>query len=310
MPLDPQTRALLELGAALPTVESLTPAEARAGMEQRARLTAGPPQAVAEVRELRVPGPASEIPVRVYVPSSVTAGAAPALIFFHGGGWVAGSFETHDVPCRALANGGGCIVLAVEYRCAPEHKFPAAIDDAEAVTRWVIAHATDLGVDLDHIAVGGDSAGGNLAAVVALALRDQLAFQLLIYPVTDHNLDTDSYRRNGEGYRLTRAAMRYYWDHYLGAAADGDDVRASPLRARDLSNAPPALVVTAEFDPLLDEGRAYADRLRDAGVQVEYREYAGLVHGFIAQGGVVDRARDAVDELATALGRALSAVPA
>jgi acetyl esterase len=281
-------------------------------MEERARLTAGPPQPVTSVVDRSIPGVDGELPVRIYAPDGPRP--MPALVFFHGGGWVVGSLNTHDVLCRALANGGGCIVVSVDYRLAPEHKFPAAIDDCEAATRWVHANAQSLGIDTGRIAVGGDSAGGNLAAAVALALRDSggpsLAYQLLIYPVTDHNYDTDSYRTNGEGYRLTLAAMQYYWNHYLRAASDADNQRASPLRARDLRGLPPAFVATAEFDPLLSEGRAYADRLGEAGVAVEYCEYPGLVHGFAAQGGVVDRAREAIDELAAALNRAFARVPA
>jgi acetyl esterase len=312
MPLDPQTQALLELGPVLPPVETLTPEEARAGMEQRAPLTAGTPQPVASVVDRRIPGPAGEIPVRIYAPDGPRP--MPALVYFHGGGWLVGSLNTHDVVCRALANRAGCIVVSVDYRLAPEHSFPAAIDDAEAATRWVAANASELGVDTDRVAVGGDSAGGNLAAAVALTLRDtggpRLAYQLLIYPVTDHNFLTRSYVENGEGYRLTRSAMEHYWKLYLGSAGDADDQRASPLRAASLANLPPACVATAEYDPLLDEGRAYAERLREAGVPVEYREYAGLVHGFVAQGGVVDKARDAVDELGSVLRRAFAAVPA
>jgi acetyl esterase len=312
MPLDEQTKALLELSAALPPVETLTPEEARAGMEERAPLTAGPPQPVADVSDRTILGPGGEIPIRVYVPEGERP--MPGLVFFHGGGWVVGSLRTHDAVCRALANGSGCTVVAVDYRLAPEHKFPAAIDDAVAATRWVFDNAEQLGIDAERIAVGGDSAGGNLAAAVALTLRDtggpRLAYQLLIYPVTDHNLDTPSYIANAEGYRLTRAAMNWYWNHYLRTALDAEDQRASPLRASSLVGLPPAFVATAEFDPLLDEGRAYAERLRAAGVAVEYREYAGLVHGFVAQGGVVDRAREALEELAAALRTALSAVPA
>jgi len=312
MPLDEQTKALLELSAALPPVETLTPDEARAGMEERAPLTAGPPQPVADVTDRIIPGPGGEIPIRVYAPGGQRP--MPGLVYVHGGGWVVGSLRTHDVVCRALANGGGCTVVSVDYRLAPEHKFPAAIDDAEAATRWVFDNAVQLGIDPERIAVGGDSAGGNLAAAVSLTLRDaggpRLAYQLLIYPVADHNLDTPSYIANGDGYRLTRSAMLWYWNHYLRTPADADDQRASPLRAASLAGLPPALVATAEYDPLLDEGRAYADRLRQAGVDVEYREYPGLVHGFVAQGGVVDRAQVALGELAAALRKALSAVPA
>jgi len=281
-------------------------------MVLRAPLTAGPPPRVADVSDRTIPGPGGDIPIRVYMPDSERP--MPGLVFLHGGGWVVGSLQTHDGLCRALANGGGCTVVSVDYRLSPEHKFPAAIDDAVAATRWVFENVSQLGIDRERIAVGGDSAGGNLAAAVALMLRDaagpRLAFQLLIYPVTDRNFETPSYIANADGFRLTRSAMQWYWNHYLRSAADADDQRASPLRAASLEGLPPAFVATAEYDPLLDEGRAYADRLRAAGVPVEYREYPGLVHGFAGQGGVVDRARDALDELAAALRTALSAVPA
>jgi acetyl esterase len=312
MPLDPQTKALLELGAALPPVESLTVEEARASLAERALLTAGPPQPVADVSDETIPGPAGDIPIRVYTPDA--SPPLPGLVYFHGGGWITGGLGTHDVACRALANGGMCVVVSVDYRLAPEHRFPAAIDDAEAATRWVAANAAQLHIDPERIAVAGDSAGGNLAAAVALSLRDaggpRLAYQLLIYPVTDYNFETRSYIENGVGYRLTRSTMEYYWSSYVRDAAEAADQRASPLRATDVAGVPPALVVTAEFDPLRDEGRAYAERLQAAGVPVEYREYAGLIHGFVSHGGMVDRAREALHEIALTLREALSAVPA
>jgi acetyl esterase len=308
MPLDAQTKALIDAAVDLPPTETLTPDEVRAGLELRAQLTAGEPQPVAHVEDTSIPGPSGDIPVRIYTPEG--SRPLPCLVFFHGGGWVCGSLRTHDVLCRALANGAGCIVVAVDYRLAPEHKFPAAIDDALAATRWVAANTGQLGIDPDRIAVAGDSAGGNLAAAVALESRDnsgpRLVFQLLIYPVTDHNFDTPSYVENGKDYRLTRAGMQYYWNHYLRGAADADDQRASPLRASSHANLPPALVVTAEYDPLRDEGRAYADRLRAAGVAVEYREYAGLIHGFASQAGAIDRGREAVEEMSVVLRQAFA----
>jgi acetyl esterase len=238
----------------------------------------------------------------------------PGVVFFHGGGWVRGSLQTHDNPCRALANAGQCVVVAVDYRMAPEHRFPAAIDDALAATRWVADNAARLGIDASRLAVVGDSAGGNLAAVVALLARDQggppLRFQVLIYPVIDPNFDTPSYLANAQGYMLTREAMRYYWREYLGPEGDPSDWRASPLRAADLTNLPPALVITTEFDPLRDEGRAYADRLREAGVPVEFHEYPGMVHGFITAAGVVDAANALVKQTGAALRQALAAEPA
>ncbi|MBV9545892.1 MAG: alpha/beta hydrolase [Chloroflexi bacterium] len=309
MPLDPQAQALIDAAVGLPATETLTPEEARAGHRERAKLTSGVPQDVAQVRDARIAGPAGEIPIRIYVPEG--SAPFPCLVFFHGGGWVTGDLDTHDVLTRALANGAGAVVVAVDYRLAPEHKFPAAIDDAVAATRWVADQATELGIDPSRIAVGGDSAGGNLAAAAALALRHeggpQLVYQLLIYPVIDYNFDTPSYLENAEGYRLTRAGMQYYWAHYLSEAAHADDHRASPLRAETHTELPPALVITAEYDPLRDEGRAYADRLRDAGVPVIYREYPGMIHGFVTQAGVLDAGRRALDEINENLREAFAA---
>ena len=247
MPVDPQAQALIDAAAGLPPTETLTPEEARAGHRERARLRGGDPQTVAQVRDAAVPGPAGDIPVRVYIPSGQLP--MPALVYFHGGGWVTGDLDTHDVLCRALANGAGCVVVAVHYRLAPEEKFPAAIEDAAAATRWVAEHAAEIGIDPNRIAVGGDSAGGNLAAAVALVLRHEggppLVYQLLIYPVIDHRFDTPSYVENAEGYMLTRASMQYYWRHYLRDQSDAEDHRASPIRASSLADLPPALVVTA-----------------------------------------------------------------
>lgn len=305
MPLDPQARALIEAAAGLPPTETLTPEEARAGHRERAKLTSGEPQPVAEVREAK----AGDVPVRIYVPDG--GAPMPGLVFFHGGGWVTGDLDTHDVLCRALANGAGCTVVAVHYRLAPEHKFPAAIDDAVAATRWVAEHAAELGIDPNRLAVAGDSAGGNLAAAVAQVLRHeggpQLAYQVLIYPVIDHNFDTQSYIENADGYRLTRAGMQYYWAHYLPDRSHANDHRASPIRAENLSDLPPALVITAEYDPLRDEGRAYADGLRDAGVPVIYREYPGMIHGFVSQAGVLDAGKRAIAEITESLREAFAA---
>jgi acetyl esterase len=311
MPLDPQAEALIRIASAAggKPVEHMTPAEARAAMEERARLTSGQPQPI-DVLNGTLPGPGGDVPIWIYVPRG--SKPMPGLVYFHGGGWLRGSLKTHDVLCRALANDGGCVVVSVDYRMAPEHKFPAAIDDALAATRWVAEHADQLGIDVERLAVAGDSAGGNLAAAVTLLARDlgrpRLAYQVLFYPVTDYNLDTPSYLANADGYMLTRSAMRYYWQQYLRAESDASDERASPLRARDLSGLPPALVITAEFDPLLDEGRTYAERLRSAGVPVTYSEYAGMIHGFVSSAGVIDRGQDAVAEATGAL-RAAFAMP-
>ena len=304
MPLDPQAQALIASVAGGKPVEQMTPQEMRDALEERVRLTGGPPEPVDQVVPGVVPGPAGPIVVRIYTPNCGQA-ALPGLVYLHGGGWARGSLQTHDIVCRSLANGAGCVVVSVDYRMAPEHRFPAAFEDSLAATRWVAEHAAELGIDPRRLAVGGDSAGGNLAAAVALAARDaggpSLLHQLLIYPVTDYNFDTRSYADNAEGYMLTRAAMQHYWRLYLRDGSDGADFRASPLRARDFGNLPPALVITAEFDPLRDEGRAYADRLREAGTPVLYREYPGMVHGFVTSAGVLDAGKQAVREAAAAL---------
>jgi len=304
MPLDPQAQALIASVAGGKPVEQMTPQEMRDALEERVRLTGGAPEPVDQVVPGVVPGPAGPIVVRIYTPKGGQA-ALPGLVYLHGGGWARGSLQTHDIVCRSLANGAGCVVVSVDYRMAPEHRFPAAFEDSLAATRWVAEHAAELGIDPRRLAVGGDSAGGNLAAAVALAARDaggpSLVHQLLIYPVTDYNFDTRSYADNAEGYMLTRAAMQHYWRLYLRDGSDGADFRASPLRARDFGNLPPALVITAEFDPLRDEGRAYADRLREAGTPVLYREYPGMVHGFVTSAGVLDAGKQAVREAAAAL---------
>jgi acetyl esterase len=219
-------------------------------------------------------------------------------VYFHGGGWVIGDLETHDVLCRQITAAAGVSVIAVDYRLAPEHKFPAAVDDAWAATRWIAAHGAELGVDGGKLAVGGDSAGGNLAAVVALLARDAggppITAQVLIYPVTDLSAETQSYTDFAEGFALTRDSMRWFRAHYLTGPRDGDDWRASPLRARSHAGLPPALIVTAGFDPLRDEGAAYAMRLRDAGVMVDYVCFGGMIHGFAGMGKVLSSALRAV----------------
>jgi acetyl esterase len=231
-------------------------------------------------------------------------------VFYHGGGWVIGDLEVADRPCRSLCAGAGCVVVSVDYRLAPEHRFPAAADDAYAAAQWVSAHAADLGADPARLAVGGDSAGGNLTAVVALMARDQggppIAFQLLIYPVAGCDLDTVSYRDNAEGYLLTRAAMEWFWGHYIPDEAARRHPYASPLSAENLAGLPPAFVVTAEYDPLRDEGEAYAERLRRAGVPVTLKRYAGMIHGFFQLAGVLDQGRQVLTDASSALREALT----
>jgi acetyl esterase/lipase len=306
--LDPQARALLERLARAgvqPLPELSAPDARRLYRASRAPLAAPAPE-VAETRELAIPGPAGPIPARYYRAYGAEADAPlPCVVYFHGGGWVCGDLDTHDVVCRGIANHARCALVAVDYRLAPEHKFPAAVEDAVAAVRWVSENAASLGADPGRLVVCGESAGGNLAAVGAIAARDAggppLAMQILIYPVTDLAMRTASYERLGEGYLLTRDSMLWYRGHYLRDERDVDDWRASPLRAADLSRLPPAYVVTAGFDPLLDEGRAYADRLSQAGVPVTYECFEGQIHAFLPMGGVMAAANHAVYRIGQAI---------
>jgi acetyl esterase len=295
MSLDPDVRVHLDRLAALgtPPITELTPVEARATMEATAAELWGPADIVGAVVDRAFPGP---IRVRTYEPEH--AGALPALVYFHGGGWVIGSLDTHDPLCRAFASRTPCVVVSVDYRLAPEHPFPAAVEDAWAATAWVAQHAATLGVDPARIAVGGDSAGGTLAAVVAIRARNHglaLAHQLLVYPVTDVDFDRPSYVENATGYGLTRDAMRWFWSHYLGDGGDGTSPEASPLRTPDLAGVAPATVLTVELDPLRDEGDAYADRLRAAGVPVRHERFDGLIHGVIRMPAAVPRGRELLE---------------
>jgi acetyl esterase len=312
--LHPQARALLDLMAArgVPPTHTLTPADARALYRDRRAYTQPDAPPVAEVRALAADGPHGAIPLRLYRPPLREASDArllPVLVYFHGGGWVIGDLDTHDVLCRQLANASGSAVVATDYRLAPEHRFPTAVDDAIAATRWVATQAAALGLDATRIAVGGDSAGGNLAAVVSIAARDAgnlpLAFQLLIYPATDMRRGAPSHAANGEGYLLTRDTIGYFHDHYIVDPRDDLDWRASPLLAADLSRLPPALVVTAGFDPLRDEGLAYAEALSQAGNRASCVCFEREIHGFITMGRVLDEANTAVALCAAELKRAL-----
>jgi acetyl esterase len=280
-------------------VHTLTPAEARRLYRERRGYTQPEPPAMAEVRELAMPGPGGSLPMRFYRPRAEDADAAlPLLVYFHGGGWTIGDLETHDVLCRQLAVAGVCAVLSVDYRLAPEHRFPAAADDCIAATRWARSQAAALGIDGQRIAVGGDSAGGNLAAVVSIAERDAgapLAAQLLIYPATDMRAVAPSHKTNSQGYLLTADSIAYYRGHYAPQEAMWSDWRASPLLAKDLKGLPPALVMTAGFDPLRDEGRQYADALSAAGNRVQYICFERQVHGFITMSRVIDEAMSAVE---------------
>ena len=311
--LHPQARSLLDLMEArgLPATHTLSPADARQAYRERRHFTQPEAPAVHEVRDLQAEGPHGPIPLRLYRPAGGGAGVLPVLVYFHGGGWTIGDLDTHDTLCRELANGAGCVVVAVDYRMGPEHRFPAAIDDALAATRWIGREADALGVDASRLAVGGDSAGGNLAAVVALAARDAgdppIVFQLLIYPATDMRRQHASHARNGQGYLLTHESLTYYHDHYIDDPRHDLDWRASPLLAEDFAGLPPALVITAGHDPLVDEGADYARRLSDAGNRVSYVCFERQIHGFITMGGVLDEAHTAVGLCAIELRRALAA---
>lgn len=302
MPLDPQAQQVIEQLAALgfPPVHTVSPEQARSNARMRPR-AAGPE--VARVENRRIPGPACDIPVRLYTPAG--AGPFPILVWFHGGGWVVGDLDMADPTARHLSVGAGCVVMSVDYRLAPETKFPGPADDCYAATQWAAKHAAQINGDSDRLAVGGDSAGGNLAAVVSLMARDRrgpaLAFQLLVYPVTQCDYTTSSYQSYADGYLLSRDSMQWYWDHYLRHPADARNPYAAPLLTQNLGGLPPALVITAECDPLCDEGAAYARRLQEAGVPTTYSCYDGMMHGFFGMPAGLDKAQRAVAEASTAL---------
>ena len=313
----PQVAAILERAASslLPPYHEVPPAVARRlYRDTRGPLTPEPP-AVESAQLLLVPGPtgpagpSGPVPVRSYRPKGASKDEVlPSLVYFHGGGWVIGDLESHDQACRALANAARCIVVAVDYRLAPEHKFPAAVDDAIAATRWIADNGKRLGIDAGRLAVGGDSAGGNLAAVVCLDARDRggppLVLQLLIYASTDMSMDWPSHTRHADQLPLRHGTMKWFIGHYLRDAKDQADWRASPLRAGSFEKLPPALVVTAAFDPLCDEGEAYAKALRDAKVQVTLERFAGQIHGFLTMGRIVADSDRLIQMAAAALQRA------
>jgi acetyl esterase len=282
--------------AKLRPIEAMTPAEAREQMEAMARVRKAEPLPVARVEERMIPGPAGPIRLRLYWPNA--AGTVPAIVYYHGGGHVIGSLDTHDAVARNLCAGAEALVASVDYRMGPEHKFPAAVEDSFAALQWLHANAAALGADPERLGVHGDSAGANLAAVAALMARDaggpRLRLQSLVYPVADYAMRTESYDKFAEGYGiLTKDAMAWFRDHYLRTPDDGEDWRASPLRAASLAVVAPAIVVTAECDILHDDGQNYAEALRRAGVPVEYREYPGMIHAFFGMAPVVDDAMNA-----------------
>jgi acetyl esterase len=304
--LDPDAAAVFEAikEANRPAYDTLPPAGARELSRQtRAAVQPDPPD-MASVENVSVPAPHGAIPVRIYkpltLPNTVTA---PGLVFYHGGGWVIGDLESHDVVCRQIATEAAMIIVAVDYRLAPEHKFPAAVDDAIVATRWVAAHAEKLGIDDARLFVGGDSAGGNLAAVVAIHARDYrgpgIRGQLLIYPVTDFAMTTASYRDPDTGVLLTASMMRWFREHYLTDRSQIDDWRASPLRMTNLKELPPAFVATVGADPLHDEGVEFAQRLEQAGVAVTHVDYPGQFHAFITMGRILPKANRLIGEIGT-----------
>jgi acetyl esterase len=304
MPLDPRARTLIDtlMGSGAPELDELPVEEARLAITGLFAAQAEP-EAVGGIEDRTIPGPGGMIPIRIYRPTG--HGPWPLLVFLHGGGWVIGDLDSHDAFCRRLTNAVPAVVVGVHYRRAPEHRFPAAAEDAYAALRWAAVEAPALGADPRRVAVAGDSAGGNLSAAVSLMARDRggpaIAQQVLVYPVTDAAMDTPSYVENADGYFLTAKAMRWFWGHYLGESSDGAHPYASPLRAPDLRRLPPALIQTAEYDPLRDEGEAYARRLQDAGVPVTLTRYDGMIHGFASLTATFPQAGTALAEIVTVL---------
>ena len=303
--LDPDAAAVFKAfqEAGRPPYETVSPVEARE-LYLKGRLVTNPePPELKSVRPLAIPSPAGIIAARIYTPLRLrqTDGLAPVLVFFHGGGWVIGDLDSHDVVCRKLADEGELLVIAVDYRLAPEHKFPAAVDDAIAATKWIAHNASQLGIDASRLCVGGDSAGGNLATVVAITARDSdgpaIAGQVLIYPATDFAMTHPSHSEPETSILLTHSVIRWFRDHYLNGAADVHDWRASPARARTLTGLPPAYVLTVGADPLRDEGDEYAQRLKEAGVAVTHRTFPGQFHGFFTMGKLLQQANVAAGEI-------------
>ncbi len=307
MPLDPQARQVLDQLAALglPPNHMVSPQQARENMRNRPRVD-GPE--VARVEDRTVSWRDAEVPVRIYTPAGT--GPFPILIWCHGGGMVVGDLETADPTARHLTVETGCVTVSVDYRLAPETKFPGACDDCYAAAVWASDNAASIQGDASRMAVGGDSAGGNLAAVVAQMARDRarpgLVFQLLVYPMTALDFDTPSYADNADGYLLTRDSMKWYWEQYLGASDDAEHAYAVPSTARSFRDLPPALVITAEFDPLRDEGEAYAEKLEAAAVPTACSRYDGMIHGFFGMPAAMDKGAQAISEAAAAMKKAFA----
>jgi acetyl esterase len=306
MALDAIVKGLMDQMAAnpMPKLWEVPAMQGREMYRMMASALEPPAVPIGKIENLTMPGPAGTLKLRVYTPVADGGASLPGLVYFHGGGWVIGDLDTHDALCRNLANEAGARVVAVDYRLAPEHKFPAAAEDCYAAVKWIEQNAGRLGIDANRIAVAGDSAGGNLSAVICLMARQKggprIVFQLLIYPVTQWKAETGSMNAFAEGYFLEKKAMHWFFDQYA-AGADPNDWRLSPLAASDLSGLPRAHVVTAGFDPLRDEGKAYADKLNRAGVAATYVDYPGMVHGFFNMSGVVPVAKTAIAEAAKAL---------
>ncbi len=313
--LDPQIAALLQMQAAAnpPPMETLPPEVVREAFKAQSALLAASPEPMKRIENIAIPGEDGDLPLRIYYPKtgvSNNGGLLPITVFYHGGGWVICDLDTHDDLCRSLAAEAECLVVSVDYRLAPEHKYPAAVDDAWAALLWVAENAASIGGDYERIAVAGDSAGGNLAAVTALMARNQggpeLALQLLFYPVTDINdLNRPSHQQFADGFGLTRAAMEWFRELYLPEGQDPKDPHVSPLYATDLTGLPPAVVITAEADVLRDEGAAYATALKEAGNHVEFKQSAGMIHGFVSMAGIVAAGTTARKEASEALRRFL-----
>ena len=309
MPVLPSVQALIDFVVAhpQPPLSEQTPVESRERLKRMTALFGGPTVHVGHVHDRTIPGPDGALPIRVYTPRG--HGPFATVVYFHGGGWVQGDLETHDAFCRMLCSESGAVVAAVDYRLAPEHPYPAGAEDCYTATAWLAAHPRALNIDADRMAVMGDSAGANLAAVIALMARDRggpaLRLQVPLFPVTDHSFETASYTANAEGYLLEKASMEWYWGHYVRDETEGREPYASPLQAADLSGVAPAHVVTAEFDPLLDEGEAYADRLTAAGVSTSRKCYAGQVHFFTHLPGAIPEANEARAEIVAVVQAAL-----
>lgn len=313
MTLHPGAQAVLDLVAesGRPSFEEMSVPDCREAYVSSRKALQPDPIEIAETRNLTMPGPAGDLSLRLYRGQPLQSGQLqPAIIYFHGGGWVIGDLESHDTVCRELAHRSGMTLISVDYRLAPEHVFPAAVDDAIAATEWIASNAAKLGVDAARVAIAGDSAGGNLAAVAAIAARDrggpEIAFQALLYPVTDFDLTRPSYQENGMRPPVKTTTMAWFRDLYLAKPEDQKDWRAAPIHAPNLGGLPPAFVMTAGYDPLRDEGKAYADALAAAGTACAYKCYTGQIHGFLNMARVNPQTFDAFDEIAAAIKTALN----